>query len=211
MKKLSLSGPLCLVAAALSGVYLLGQGLWILLAGTMLTAFSEIAEPQHSDAPEMVVTGAGMSSSGLCITVGLLIVGFRRIAGKPYPGWRSCVAFVAISLLLVGSALFKARTATAPVPIPPGYAGLEGIWHQPKDTKSTYRFKPDGSLEWAWSGPPFGKFGTWSRTGTTVTAITDRDWTFSGTLAGSSIKGAMSVTSTKKVLGPTEWVRDVRP
>jgi hypothetical protein len=58
---------------------------------------------------------------------------------------------------------------------------------------------------------PFSKFGAWSRTGATITVITDRDWTFSGTLAGSSIKGSISVTSSKKALGPQEWVRDVRP
>ncbi len=211
MKNLRLSGPICLVAAALSGVYLLGPGIWLLLAGTALNVFSQIAEPQHSDAPEMVVFGAGLSSSGLCITVGFLVVGFRRIAGKPYPGWRSCVTFLLLSLLLVVSALFKAHAMTDPRPIPPGYAGLEGVWHPAGDTKSTYRFNLDGSLESSWGGLPFSKFGAWTRTGTTITAVTDRDWTFTGTLSGSSIKGTMSISSSKKVLGPEEWVRDVKP
>jgi hypothetical protein len=46
--------------------------------------------------------------------------------------------------------------------------------------------------------------------GATITVLSDRDWTITGTLAGSSIKGTMSVTSSKKVLGPEGWVRDVR-
>jgi hypothetical protein len=122
MKKQTFFGLLFLVVAALSGVFLLGPGIWLLLAGTALNVFSQIAEPQHSDAPEMVVFGAGLSSSGLCITVGFLVVGFRRIAGKPYPGWRSCVTFLVLSLLLVVSALFKAHAMTDPLPIPPGYS-----------------------------------------------------------------------------------------
>jgi hypothetical protein len=209
-----ISGLFYLAGACLSGFYLLWYGILALLGATFIKAFdavaqSEVARP--TDVSDLVNSGAIMASVGLCLTFGLLSLSFRRLLGKPYPGRRTIVVYLVVSTLVVSSAAWKSWQMNAPEPIPANYPGLEGIWHIAGDSKHTFRFNPDGTLSSWWSSLGHGKAGKWTRTGQTVNVTYVTDWTFSGTLAGSSIKGTMSVTSTGKVLGPQEWVRDVRP
>jgi hypothetical protein len=213
-KRRSLVGLLYLAGAGLSGYFLLWYGSWALIASVVVKAFDNMAaqeQPKPADVQGLAITGAVMASLGLCLTLGLLILGTRRLAGKPYPRLRSAEIYLVLSAILVSSTTFLAWRVTASAPVPAKYEDLAGIWRRADDDKHSYRFNPDGTLDSWWSSMPHGKMGRWSRSGQTVTVIYDRDWSMSGTLAGGSFKGMMSVTSTKKPLGAVEWVRDYNP
>jgi hypothetical protein len=214
LKKQSLSGLVYLAASGLAGYYLLWYGAWALLAALMVKSLDNLTQPvqpHRVDVGDLATTGAIVASVGLCLTLYFLSLGLRRLAGKPYPGRRSTIAFLLFSALLIGGTILAARSMTARPPLPAGYADIEGIWQRADDEKHTYRLNPDGSLDSWWSGMPHGKMGTWTRSGPTITVIDRRDWQFAGTLAGNSIKGTMSVNSTGRSLGAVEWVRKVRP
>lgn len=213
-KKQSISGVVFLIASGLAGYFLLLRGGIALFAGMAGRAISNLSSPDEvkTDGLEgLMVLGAVMASAGVCLTPGLLVLALRRLSGKPYPRRRTAIVYTAISLALVGSSWAITSKLTTRAPSPASRAGLEGLWHASGSTKLKYRFNPDGTLD-AWSeGMGGGHFGTWSRTGQTVTIKTIRDWGMTGTLTKSKIAGTLSTTSTGKAVAPETWVRDVVP
>lgn len=204
------SGLLGLAGSVAAAYFLLLRGLAALLLVTAVGAFASIfpeEQSQQADAGGFVTSVAVMAAVGLVLSVGLLVVGVLRLSGRPLPGRRACTAFLVLSLGLVGSTWLLAQRATAPAPVPPGYAGLEGIWSEASSPKLTYRLNPDGTVYHWWEGLGHGKSGSWSRTGQTVTIRSDRDWQLVGTLGSGTITGTLSVTSTGAPIAPVVWVR----
>ena len=213
-KKRSLFGLLYLAGAGLSAYFLLWYGGWTIFAAVIATAIDNLAAPEQPrplDVGSVAVTGAVMASVGFCLTLGLLTLGIRRLAGKPYPGWRSIGVFLVFSAILVGSTTLLAWRVTWTAPAPAHYSDVEGIWHRADDARQTCRFNPDGTIDHWSGGMGRGTTGRWARSGPTITMIDDHDWQVVGRISANSITGAMSVTSTGKSLGTVTWVRDVKP
>jgi hypothetical protein len=209
-----LPGLLYFAGAVLAAYFLVIQWGILLVAVKVAKAIASLSRPDMvriDDDSQVTVTAAVVIATGICLTLGLLALTVRSLSGKPYPDRNSITLFLVLSVGLVGAALLLARRTTAPVPIPASYVGLEGLWHPASSDKHAYRFNPDGSVDAWWEGLGGGKFGSWSRSGQTVTVRTIRNWHFVGTLAGGSITGTLFESSSGKVISPESWVRPVKP
>lgn len=213
-RRQSFSGLLYLAGSALSAYFLLWLGALALFAGLAGRAFMNISPPstlKGDNLEGLAATGAIMAASGLCLTIGLLILAFRRLSGRPYPRRHFAALYAVLSLGLVGVTTLVATKRTAPARPPAALAGLEGAWHSTNSDKTIYRFNPDGSLDSWYEGFSGGRFGSWTRSGQTVTIRTIRDWQITGTLTPNKIAGKMSKSSDGTPIGPDVWVRDVVP
>ena len=101
-RKSLLSGLLCLVGAGLSAYFLLGRGLVFLAAvgmvavlGSMLGAMFP-GPPPVSNAGEVVPSVVAWTAAGFVLTLGLLWLGFLRLAGRPWL-WAKTLAVPAAS------------------------------------------------------------------------------------------------------------------
>jgi hypothetical protein len=209
-----LSGLLSLAGALLAAYFLVFQGVVILYAGMAARAISNLSRPdlvRVEGTGAMIAAGAVMLVSGVCLFVGLLVLGLRGLSGRPHPRRHNVLLFVLVSAGLIGLTALIARRATAPAPVPASHAGLEGLWHPSASDKHAYRFNPDGSVDAWWSALGGGRFGSWTRVGQTVTVRTIRNWHFVGTLSAGTITGTMYETDSGKVIGAETWVRPVAP